>query len=299
MQIEIPLVIFTLFDGLAIGATAWAVAAEWLDWTGQTEPHRELAQWGAYLALVCLAIGLLASPFHLGRPLAMLNGLSNLGSSWIAREALFGLVYLALGAVYAGAWLLRRRVSLARGWRFVLANLAGLAALAMIISQAMIYTVVRTIPTWNNSLTLLFFGVSAALLGTLLVGSGLVVLEALTKSPADKTRLAALLPPVVRVGIWAVIGAILVGALQLVNIGATPSAAASSALRLLTGPLIGLVSLRFVVGMLVPLVLLGAAWVQARREPQRIGTWLIASFGCVLVGELAARALFFLSALHI
>ncbi|MGB5934193.1 MAG: DmsC/YnfH family molybdoenzyme membrane anchor subunit [Anaerolineae bacterium] len=300
MAIEYSLLIFTLFSGFAIGSTSLAAVAELVDFTQKSERFKEVSKWGAYLALPCLIIGLAASVFHLGRPLAFLNGLSNLGSSWISREGVFGILFLILVAIYALFWFLAGRGgAVSKVWRLVVGILSTLSALALVFSTGMAYAMVRAIPAWNTPLTILFFAVSAFLLGTLLVGTTLAVRSLRAKSVEEKAILLASLQPFAGVGTILVITVMVVGGLRLVHLSVATTQAAGQSLSLVTSSLLGLTLARVIIGMVLPLVAMAYAWSKVRSRPETINTWMIVSFVCVLAGEVMARALFFLTAVHV
>jgi anaerobic dimethyl sulfoxide reductase subunit C (anchor subunit) len=300
MEIQVALLIFTLFSGLAVGSTWLAVVAEWIDLGQASQRFKHVSSWGAYLALPSLIIGLVAVLFHLGKPLRFLNGLSNLGASWLAREGSAGVLFLILAAVYALLWFLTARGgTISKTWRFIVGILSALAGLLFLFSQGMIYTIVRAIPAWNTPLTILFFAVSALLLGTLLVGTALAIHLQLAKDEEVKASLTASIRPLAAVGTLLVVSAILVGVLRWVHLSSSTTQAASQSLSLIGGPLLGLTLARAIVGLLFPLVALAYAWTRGRSQPQAINPWIIASFVGVLTGEVMARALFFLTAVHV
>ena len=48
-----------------------------------------------------LALGMAASLLHLGNPLNAYKAVTNLGSSWLSREILFGVLFAVVGALFA------------------------------------------------------------------------------------------------------------------------------------------------------------------------------------------------------
>jgi anaerobic dimethyl sulfoxide reductase subunit C (anchor subunit) len=300
MGTEYWLLILTLFSGAAIGSTSVAVVAELTDFTRKTERFQEVSKWGAYLALPCLIIGLIASVFHLRRPTAFVNGLSNIGSSWISREGWFGILFLILAAIYALLWFLPGRGrAVSRAWRLVVGILSALAALALVFSTGMAYAVVRAIPAWNTPLTILFFAVSALLLGTLLVGATLAVRSFLARSAEEKESMGASLQPFAGVGTVLVIALMVVSGLRLIHMSTATTQAAAASLQLIASSLLGLTLAQVIVGLVLPLVALAYAWATARSRPEALKTWIVISAVCVLAGEIMARALFYLSAVHV
>jgi len=112
-----------------------------------------------------VGLGLLASFFHLGTLANAWRALSNISSSWLSREIFFMLLFVFLGALYAGLqWLKIAPV----GVRNVLAGLAVLSGLSLVFSISRVYSL-RTIPVWNTLATPVSFFTTAFLLGALLV----------------------------------------------------------------------------------------------------------------------------------
>ena len=94
--------------------------------------------------------------------------------------------------------------------------------------------------------------------------------------------------------------AIVVGGLWLLHLNSTlVSRAASESLAMLSGSLLGLTLARVLAGMVLPLGVLVYAWRRATVQPQAAAPWVIVSFVLVLAGDLMARAIFFLTAVHI
>lgn len=98
------------------------------------------------LALVLMALGLVSSAFHLGRPSRAWRAFSQIGSSWLAREA-----WAALGCWFVAA-------ALCALWRSgALAPALGLVAVALALATvyctAQIYASLIAIPCWRNRWT--------------------------------------------------------------------------------------------------------------------------------------------------
>ncbi len=299
MEIELTLLFFTLFAGLAIGATCLAVLGELIDFTGKSERFKEVSKWGAYLAPPCLIIGLISSIFHLGAPAAFLTGINNFGSSWLSREALFSITFLVLAIGYAVFWFVSGRTAVAKGWRLIVGILSALFALAMVFSQGMVYAVVSAVPAWNTPVTILFFAVSDFLLGTLLVGATLAIRSIMVKSAEKKTDLLGSLQPFAGVGTILVVALMVVFGLGLINMSVATTGAAAESFSLVSSSLLGLTLARVIIGIVLPLAALAYAWSKVGSRPEVLNTVIIVSFVFVLAGEVMARTLFFLTAVHV
>ena len=91
--------------------------------------------------------GLIASAFHLGRPERGLLAFTQWRSSWLSREAISAVATLAVMGLYAIG-----RVFLAADW-VPLGWLGAALALGTVLTTAMIYTQMTTVPRWRSPLT--------------------------------------------------------------------------------------------------------------------------------------------------
>lgn len=160
---EWPLVGFTLLSQTAVGAF-WMVAVASLYMEGASGWNSRYLTF-PFLAAVVIVLGLAAaiSLFHLGRPWRAVLALNNLKRSWLSREILFELVFMALAASLALLVLKKTyRPTLVR----ILVALAFSASLLFIISMVKLY-MMRTVPTWRGLYTPLSFFGTALLLGSL------------------------------------------------------------------------------------------------------------------------------------
>ena len=91
--------------------------------------------------------GLIASAFHLGHPERGLLAFTQWRSSWLSREAISAVATLAVMGLYAIG-----RVFLAADWA-ILGWLGAALALGTVLTTAMIYTQMKTVPRWRSPLT--------------------------------------------------------------------------------------------------------------------------------------------------
>jgi len=150
-------IIFTTLSGLGFGL---------LIWLGLGLPP--VTGWVAFVFFVvayALAVGgLLASTFHLGRPERAMKAFSQWRTSWLSREGVTSVAALIVMALY-GAGL----VFWGEAWR-PLGWLGAALSLATVISTAMIYAQLATVPRWNTALTPVLFVALSLAGGALLAG---------------------------------------------------------------------------------------------------------------------------------
>ena len=159
-------IIFTTLSGLGFGV---------LIWLGLGLPA--VTGWTAF-ALFTIAYGLavgglMASTLHLGHPERALKAFSQWRSSWLSREGVCAVAALIVMAAY-GAGLVFFDARLAPlGW------LGAALSLATVVTTAMIYAQLRTVPRWHTPLTpalLLAISLAGGALLTGQVSAALVLL---------------------------------------------------------------------------------------------------------------------------
>ncbi len=93
---EMPLVIFTLLEQVALGAFVVLCV---LRLRGKLDA-RVGFKTGVVVCAVAV-VAMVASLFHLGQPLRAINVMRGLGSSWLSREVLFFVLFTVAIAAYA------------------------------------------------------------------------------------------------------------------------------------------------------------------------------------------------------
>ena len=119
----------------------------------------------AFLAIAFLLAGsgLAASAFHLGHPERALLAFTQWRTSWLSREAWAATLALGVMGIYG--------VALTLGVRLPLVGIFGAAlCLATLVSTAMIYATLRSVPRWHHWTTPALFLLYAAAGGGLLAG---------------------------------------------------------------------------------------------------------------------------------
>jgi DMSO reductase anchor subunit len=132
------------------------------------------------LAIALLVAGLVASTFHLGRPMRGWRAIAMWRTSWLSREVIVLPAFIGLCALW---WL-----ALRQGWDRPWLPLAALGlAAALWLCTAMIYACIRFIQEWAQPLTLVNF----TLIG---LSSGLVLACALAALAEQRALLLAAAP---------------------------------------------------------------------------------------------------------
>ena len=169
---EWPLIGFTLLSQTAVGAfwlvTGASIYAEGANgWNSQYLTFPFLA---AVVALMAAAAAI--SLFHLGRPRRAVLALSNLKRSWLSREILFELVFMASTGFLA---LLVFKKTYHPTLIRVFVGLGIAASILFLASMSKLY-MLRTVPAWRGLYTPLSFFGSALLMGPLGAASSYDVL---------------------------------------------------------------------------------------------------------------------------
>ena len=156
---------FTTLSGTGFGLWFWLALRialgdkpEWFDGLGW--------MFGLIAGAVLVAVGVIASLWHLGKPARVWRAFSQWRSSWMSREGVFAIACFALAAMLFGLMWLSDG-----GWPTRLA--AGMLAVGCVVavySTAMIYASLKPIPAWRHRLVVPGYLLFAALGGGLLFG---------------------------------------------------------------------------------------------------------------------------------
>ncbi|MCB2160751.1 dimethyl sulfoxide reductase anchor subunit [bacterium] len=162
-----PLVIFSLLAQLAVGTyVVLGVIRFATKEEGKDSKFFRLFNTGWIGSFVVVAIALLISLTHLGTPLNAPYTILNMGSAWLSREILFGLLFAFFAGVFA---LFYWRQIGSKGLRGVLYVLGAVAGLGLVFSMSMIYRYIDTQPAWHTPWTTVMFYLTAGVLGCLAV----------------------------------------------------------------------------------------------------------------------------------
>lgn len=150
-------ILFSSLSGLGFGLMVWLGLG-----------YPTVTGWSAfafYFIAYALAVGgLLASAFHLANPKNAPKAFSQWRTSWLSREAWAAVIALLVVAGHAiGVIFFATRLP----W---LGGLGSVLALATVLTTAMIYTQLRTVPRWNTPATPALFLTLSLAGGALLAG---------------------------------------------------------------------------------------------------------------------------------
>lgn len=181
---ERPLILFTLLIQLSVGAFLTLGGLYFLFLRQAGVAAASVLTGTALLAIGPLVgLAMLASLFHLGTPRNAYRVLMNWRTSWLSREILFTLLFAGSGAIFAALhWFQVGPLSV----RALVGGFTGLFGIALIYSMARLY-MLRTLPDWNASTTLISFFTTTFLLGSLAVG----VFQAFQALPMASSSLPA------------------------------------------------------------------------------------------------------------
>ncbi|MFD0724790.1 dimethyl sulfoxide reductase anchor subunit family protein [Lysobacter brunescens] len=169
MNPAFSVIVFTTLSGTGFGLWFWLALrialgdnAQWFDGIGWAL--------GLITGGVLVAAGVIASLWHLGKPMRVWRALSQWRSSWMSREGVFAIASMAVAA--ATVLVQSTVIDLPQEplvMRLLCALLAPLS-LAAIVSTAMIYGSLKTIPAWRHRLVVPAYLLFALLGGGLLFG---------------------------------------------------------------------------------------------------------------------------------
>lgn len=171
---ELPMILFTVIAQMAIGAF-WALGFVQLLGRLRKLPGEAIdrvTDTSLFAVGPLLILGFFAAFFHLNDPFHAPFTLLHVGSSWLSRELLSGVLFGGFGFVFAACqW----NKWLSRTIRDALAVLTALSGLALLTSMSGVYCTVRTIPAWHTPAVPVFFFASALLTGPLAVALSLLL----------------------------------------------------------------------------------------------------------------------------
>ena len=101
------------------------------------------------LGAVLTTIGIVASLWHLGKPMRVWRAFSQWRTSWMSREGVMAIATLAVAVLMVAPLPIRHEIA-----QRPLAALLALCALGTICSTAMIYASLKPIPAWRHPLVL-------------------------------------------------------------------------------------------------------------------------------------------------
>lgn len=180
---EWALVVFTILAQMAVGSFVVLGVVHFFVTRKAGAEEADRMSDRALLAIgPVLVLGLMASFFHLGNPLNAYNAIGNLGSSWLSREILFGVLFAGVGFLFA---IMQWRKLATASTRIAVAGVAAVIGVALVYSMARVYMLPNQ-PTWNSVTTPLSFFTTTLLLGALATGAAYAVNYTYLKVRGDK-----------------------------------------------------------------------------------------------------------------
>jgi DMSO reductase anchor subunit len=318
---EWSLIIFNILGQMSVGAFLALGLAHFYAVRKAGLRHADLLSTRALIALgPILVLGMLAVFGHVGNPERVFNMLSNLDTSWLAREVAAYGVFLVLGGIFAvlqaiSVFVPEDKLPLPEGLRkllptirIVLAWLAALLGVLCVLSAAMIYFDPRLATRqtgWAHIYTPIIFFVDMGMLGALALGTGFVINYLwITRGKAvteeDKGVQLGLLRDCIKgtsfVAI-ALIGVLFVALpIYLVYLGTEGGTLTTAILNELHTTFAPLLFAHLFLAFTGAGVLSAFAWYFSSCQQQRsrlLYLIVIGAFVCVLVAEVIGRYLFY------
>ena len=155
-NMEFSLVLFTVLSQVAVGLTVMMALRRWRVSEGpSSSPLR--SEWT--FAGLLLVAALVAAHFHLGHPFSSARALLHLSTSWLSRETLIFMVFLALIVVV----FLNMRKESGKPW--LLIKITALVGIVSVVVSGKVYAP-PSFPALNNGLPIMFYMVTAFILGS-------------------------------------------------------------------------------------------------------------------------------------
>lgn len=154
---ETSLLIFSFCMQAAIGMMIFITLGEQL-YNGKN------FKFAALVAAGLSVIGIFASLLHLGRPMAFLNSLANLGSSWLSYEAFLCGIFAGIAVLYA---LIQHFKPASENLNLVIRWAGSIVGLFAVFSMAKLYTS-TIVPVWQGANTFVDFYATTIAVGALL-----------------------------------------------------------------------------------------------------------------------------------
>lgn len=166
---ELPMIIFTVLAQMSVGAfLILGVVQLWLSAKTDQKTVDRLTVPILYVIGPTLVLGLIASMFHMNDVSNVLNVFRHVGSSWLSREIVFGILFAGCGFLFAlMQWFRIGSTTI----RQIIGVITALLGIALIISMAMIYMSLDVVPAWDTPIVVLHFFGTAIMLGALAVAA--------------------------------------------------------------------------------------------------------------------------------
>lgn len=294
---EWSLIVFTVLAQMSVGSFLILGIVHYLVRRAEGAEQADRFSDFALLAIgPVLALAMLASLGHLGNPINAPRAITNLTTSWLSREILFGVLFTIGGAAFAFMQWRKLGSYVLRG---ALAFITALIGLVFVYSMSQVY-MLPSQPAWDNIATPISFFATTLLLGLFAMGGAFVGTYAYMRrsDPDCAAKQCTLLRRTLR---WIAVASVIVIGVQLVTLPlylaqlSAGSAAAAETARIMVqenGLLLGLrITLAFAGGAILALFIYQNASSPGRE--QIAGNLAYGAFALVLVAEVIGRYLFY------
>jgi anaerobic dimethyl sulfoxide reductase subunit C (anchor subunit) len=297
---EWALITFSILAQMSVGAFIVLGVVHYFSRRQAGEHQADQLSDRALLAIFpVLGLGLLASLLHLGNPINAYKAVTNLGTSWLSREILFGVLFAVVGFAFA---LMQWRKLSTFAVRNLVAGVAAALGVVLVYSMAMVYAI-PTRPSWNLITTPISFFVTTLLLGVLALGAAFVAnyWYVQRKNPGCASEQCVLLRDALK---WLAVASIVLLGCQFVVVPLALALAAARGASASVGMLAGEYGVVFVLRLVLVFLGAGVLGIFVYRTAQQpgqehvLGTLAYAAFGLVLVGEVLGRFLFYATGGH-
>jgi anaerobic dimethyl sulfoxide reductase subunit C (anchor subunit) len=300
---EWALILFTILGQMSVGAfLILGVVHFFASRKAGMEEADRLTDNALYAILPVMVLAFLASFLHLGHIANAPKAVSNLATSWLSREILFGVVFAVVAFLFAflqwrkiGSFILRS----------IVAVIAGLIGIGLVFSMSSVY-MMETQPSWNTFFTPLQFSVTTLLLGAMALGVAFVANYAYIrrKTPDCADVQCDLLRSIMR---WIAIGSIVLLGVEFVAIPIYLALLASQGAEAASTASLMLNNFGVIFGFRLLLAFLGAGVfgifiTQSALNPGKeriLSYFAYSAFVLVFAGEILGRFLFYATRVHI
>lgn len=268
-EINLSLVVFTLLIGVCTGTfifyALWQSSGISSKGAGQGLSSRVLL-----MLLICLGVAMLASATHLGKPFRFINAFSNL-NSMITQEGIWSIglgitLFIAVILAFKGQKIPK-----------MLYLIGGFIACGLLLVSSLVYVKASGFPAWSNGLSIVYYFSSAILLGVAVVF--LIGIKQADKKEVKVMAFVALAAVCIQIIVTAAFAFHLYFNVTTVTLPST----------------IGLDVIRWVIGLLAPVVIAYLVWYDKINSKSAAWTFMT----CVLIGEISSRLIFFMQGIHL
>lgn len=294
---ELPMIIFTVLAQMSVGAfIVLGLIQTFATLRYSSEQVDRIADPALYAIGPTLVLGLAASTFHMNDPLNVLNVFRHLGSSWLSREIVFGMLFAGAGFVFA--------VMQWRKWgpprlRQLVAAVTALLGIGLVWSMSQIYASLTNVPAWNTWATPLQFFTTTLLLGSLAVATAIMLVATVRRPGAtegahvDRKLASTSIRALTILAVVASAGVLVGMPVHVAQLAADPSPAAQASLHVFSGTLfIARLALTVAGAGLLAVFAYGLATSEHSRA--RLLTVVVAgALVLAFVGEFLGRTMFY------